>query len=141
MIEFSPISRVSGSQQWFLKRAPINVMVGTRGIVAHVKDEIYGIVVLDSWTENSCQIHVAIDRPICLKYGFWDEVCRYVFLESGRGIIYGITPEDNHKALKFNAHIGLQELYRLKDAYAIGIDMIVQEFRKEDYEQISSRAA
>ena len=78
-----------------------------------------------------------------LRHGFKEETFDYVFETCDRGIVYGLTPSDNEKALKFNKHIGLVELYRMKDAHKIGVDLVLQEIRKEDYygQTIRSRAA
>ena len=66
------------------------------------------------------------------RHGFAEEVFNYIFNTAGRGVVIGVTPADNAPALKFNKHIGLVELYRIKDGYAQGVDYVVQELRKEN---------
>ena len=140
-MKFLPLSAVPGCQQWFLERNPIDATFGIKGLVAWDK-KILGMIVFDTWTENSCQVHIAISTPMVFKHGFLEEAFRYVFEDTGRGIIYGVTPSDNKKALKFNEHAGFVEIYRLKDAHVVGVDLIIQEVRRENYYgQISSRAA
>ena len=143
MIEFHPFHGSTIEADWFLKRNKICQVNDVKGIVAWRDQEILAMVLLDTWSKNSCQIHVAIDSPIVLRHGYKEEVLDYVFQTCDRGMIIGVTPSDNKKALKFNDHIGFVEVYRIKDAHEVGIDLVVQELRKEDYygQAVSSRAA
>lgn len=105
----------------------------TRGVVAVTNTgELVAAAIMDSWTENSCMIHVYIGNPMVLRHNFAEEVFKYVFVTSGRKVIIGCTPADNEKALKFNAHMGFKQITRIKDAYAPGIDLVVTEMRKEN---------
>ena len=139
---FLPINEVPGAQEWFLDRNPIDATAGIKGIVAMSDKGIQGMLVFDTWTENSCQVHIAIDSPMSLRAGLVEEGFRYVFEDTGRDILYGITPANNEKALKFNERVGFIEVFRLKDAHERGVDLIIQEVRRENYYgQESSRAA
>ncbi len=133
MITFHPLNTFPGEYKWFMDRNPIVLQAGQQGIVAHDGERIQGMVIMDSWTKNSCQLHVAVDNMLAFRHGLVDEVFGYIFGKAGRGIVYGVTPSNNAKALRLNKHAGLVELYRLKDADSIGVDLVVQELRKEDY--------
>ena len=105
----------------------------TKGIIAWGDEGIpLAICVLDSWSYNSCQIHIWIESAFVLKHGFAEEVFNYVFNTCQRNMIIGVTPSDNPKALKFIKHIGFEELYRIKDGYKVGVDYVVTEIRKEN---------
>lgn len=145
-MQFHPIGAMPDYEQhWFRERNPVNVTSDVKGIVAWdtENDCIKGMVIFDNWTENSCQVHIAIDTPMVFRHGMMEEGFKYVYETCGRNIIYGITPANNERAIKFNKHAGFVELYRLKDAHAEGVDLIIQEVRKEDYygQAVSSRAA
>ena len=77
------------------------------------------------------------------RRGFGEATFDYVFKTCGRGKVYGLTPANNAKALKFNKHFGLVEIFRLEDAHIVGVDLVLQELTKERYygKAISSRAA
>lgn len=109
------------------------LMQDTKGIIA-VDDEgiPQAICVLDSWSFNSCQIHIWIENAFVLKHGFAEEVFRYVFLECGRNLIIGVTPADNDKALKFIKHIGFEEIHRIQDGYKEGVDYVITQIRREN---------
>ncbi len=67
-----------------------------------------------------------------MKHGYPEEVFNYVFNTCDKGVVIGVTPSNNEQALKFNAHLGLTEIYRIKDGYDVGIDYVVQQLRKEN---------
>ena len=108
----------------------------TRGIVA-IDDfgEMQAACVLDTWTENACQIHIYIPNPFVLKHGFQQEVFNFVF-NSGRELIVGVTPSDNHKALKFIKHMGFTHVTTIPDGYEKGVDFIITQLRKENCDWI-----
>lgn len=105
----------------------------TKGVVVeNAEGAIVAAALMDSWTENSCMIHVYIGDPRVIKHRFCEEVFNYVFNTSGRSVIIGATPADNKKALKFNAHVGFEEVTRIPDGYAKGIDYVITQCRKEN---------
>ena len=109
------------------------IMADTKGIIAWGDDGIpQAICVLDSWSFTSCQIHIWIENAFVLKHGFAEEVFKYVFDTCSRSLIIGVTPADNPKALKFIKHIGFEEIFRIRDGHAEGVDYVVTEIRKEN---------
>jgi len=98
------------------------------GVVAH--DEtgtIMGMVGLDSWSPNGVQAHFAIPRPRCL-IPLWDEVVNYL-AKYDKAVILGVTPGDNERALRVTRRLGWKELFRVKDGWSDGVDLVVSEFR------------
>ena len=109
------------------------IMDDTKGITAWGDDGIpQAVCVLDSWSYNSCQIHIWIENAFVLKHGFAEEVFKYVFDTCNRNLIIGVTPADNPKAIKFIKHIGFEEIFRIRDGYREGVDYVVTEIRKEN---------
>ena len=104
----------------------------TRGIVAiNERGDMQACCVLDTWTENACQIHIYIKNPFVLKHGFQQEVFNFVF-GSGRELIVGVTPSDNLKALKFIEHMGFKHVATIPDGYSKGVDFVITQLRKEN---------
>ena len=104
----------------------------TKGIAAINDGKIVAISVFDSWTVNSCMIHIWIDNPLVLKHGFAEEIFEYLFSDvSGREVVIGCTPANNEKALKFIKHIGFKEIGRIPDGYERGVDFVLTTMRKE----------
>jgi len=119
---------------WIRERTNPELMANTKGIAAEDdKGKILGVCVCDTWTYNSVQLHIAIDNPIVLKNGrLQKEVFDYIFNHSGRGIALGLVPAGNEKAIRFDKKLGFVEIFRIKDGYEEGQDMVVLEMRKED---------
>ena len=117
---------------WIAKRAQCNNCEDTKGLVIYKDDQIVGAVALDSWSYNSVTIHITIEDSYAMKHGFPEEVFGYIFNTCDKGVVIGITPANNGRALRFNKRVGLVEIYRIKDGYKVGIDYVVQELRKEN---------
>mgnify|MGYP005662725173 CR=1 FL=1 len=144
MFSIVPLTKKS-EWEWVSEKAGCSKCDDTKGVVAYRGRKIAAVVALDSWSYNSVTIHIAVDDILAFKHGFPEEVFNYVFKEANKGVVIGITPADNVKALKFNAHIGLEELYRIRDGYAIGVDYVVQQLRKEncryiDHDETSAKS-
>lgn len=86
----------------------------------------------DHWTPNSVNMHMYVRDPKSITRAFVREVFRFPFEIGGRGLVIGVTPSDNAAALDLNKHVGFRETYRVKDGWDVGVDMVVQEMRKEE---------
>ena len=130
MIHFVPLEQ----RHWLHipKEARPRYCEDTRGIVAEdTQGNVQAVCILDTWTENACQIHIYIKNPFVLKHGFQQEVFNFVF-GSGRELIVGVTPSDNHKALKFIRHMGFEDVTVIPDGYSKGVDFVITQLRKEN---------
>lgn len=117
---------------WVQEAAECAYCDDMNGIVAYRDGKLVAGVLLESWSHNSVTIHIRVDDPLVFKHGFAEECYEYIFNTADKGVLIGITPANNAKALKFNKHIGLNEIYRIKDGYDVGVDYVVQEARKEN---------
>ena len=119
---------------WVQMYAPILRCGDTNGIMAIdiEKNETVGAVIFDNWTPNGCQSHVIITNPLVLRHGFAEEVFKYVFITSGRKMMLGFVRSDNLKALKFDRNLGFEEIYRLKDGFEDGVDIVAIQLLKEN---------
>lgn len=101
-------------------------------IVAVSDGKTIGVIGFDYWTPGSVQVHIWIGNPAALRGGKWlHEVFKYAFVTCGKKVVFGVTPSDNLKAVKFNRHAGMKEVTRLKDAWDTGIDMVITEMRPD----------
>lgn len=122
-----------GQAMQFLRNISYAPTSGFKGMV-QLNDymEIVAAVGFDNWTRNSVQLHVWIPRPKELVRKFIQEVFNYSFVTARKGLVVGLTPSNNAAALHFNKKIGFKEVYRMKDAWDVGADVVVQEMRKEN---------
>jgi hypothetical protein len=119
--------------QWVKRRAGVILCEDSGGVVARMNDgSIAAISVFDSFTQSSCCVHMAIDRPIVLRHGFLEEVARQVFLVRDRKRIFGLTPENNERALRLNYHIGFRRVGHIPDAFDDGVGYVVLRMNKEE---------
>lgn len=123
--------------EWLIARAGCAVTSGLRAIEAvDAKGRIHGMIGYDLWTPNSVQLHQAVETPIAwrslIKPGF-----EYPFIQCGKGLLLGLTPSSNERALAMNRRLGFRETHRVKDACAVGEDLVVFEMRKEECRWLS----
>jgi len=129
-VRYAPLKEAGW--RWLEARAKPIRCEDTTGFIALRGNKIVGAVAFDSWAPNSCLAHIAIEDPFVLRHGFLELAFDFAFHHAGRGIILGMTPANNERALRFNRKIGFQEIYRLKDGYQTGIDYVAQEIRREN---------
>lgn len=125
MIYFKPLTEVE-EWDWIWSRAYPIACSDTQGLVAYDEDgNILAGAVFDSFTADGCSVHFAIDNPLVIRRGFLHEIARHLFIACGRNRIFGLVPANNHKALKFDTHLGMKEVARIPHGYQEDIDYIV----------------
>ena len=127
---------------WIRTKLNIAKIEDTKGISAlSDSGELYGVCAMESWTEGSCQVHIVINNPICLKgYKLFREVFNYIFNVGNRHTALGFVSADNDKALNFDKKIGFKELARIKDGFKLGTDTVILELRRENCKWIDKEA-
>jgi len=105
----------------------------SQGVVGYdEKGDLQCGAVFDSFTVDSCSVHLAIPNPMSIRHGFLDELARHLFITCKRKFIFGLVPSNNARALKFNTHIGWREVARIPDAIRSGVDYVVMRMDKEE---------
>ena len=139
-LAFSSIHDDPRYWEWMDVRANVVKADDTQGFVAvDEHGDIQGGVVFDSWTFTSVCAHIAIENPFVLRHGFLENAFGYAFEFADKELMIGITPSDIPEALKFNKHIGLRETYRIKDGHDYGVDLVVQEMRRDECRWIGEK--
>ena len=133
MIMFKPLD-AEIEWKWVEARAHPMQVKDTQGIVAYesTTGKIAGIVIMDSWTPSGCQTHFAIDNPICIRRGLFNQVAHHIHVVCDRRYIFGLVPANNEAALKFDLKMGFEEVARIPEGYGIGVDYIVVRLAKEN---------
>jgi hypothetical protein len=121
---------------WIAARAECVQSADSKGIVAYRNKKLVGAVTFDHWSHNSVHIHIAVDDMIIFKHDFREAVFDYAFNQCDKGVILGITPACNERAIRFIKHIGFVEIFRFKDGFEQGIDFVITEYRKENCKYI-----
>jgi hypothetical protein len=132
MVKFSPLTQ-QDEWEWFKRRTHVIQCEDSQGIVAYsATGKILAVMVADSFTPDSCNMHVAIERPIVIKHGFLSQCFHHIFHVCHRNHVFGLVPSNNAPALKFNDHIGFTEVTRVPDAVGLGVDYVILRMNKED---------
>ncbi len=129
-VSFHPLD--PESWEWVFERIDPLITKTTKGVVAKDNGKILAAAIFDNWTITSAHIHLIIENSFVLRHGFIEEVMNYFFSTADKEILIGVTPSNNKIALKFNTHIGFVELFRIKDGFMFGVDLVFQELRKAD---------
>lgn len=117
---------------WIVALAAPVLCEDTTGIIAVRDGARVAAAVFDSWSSNSCLAHLIIQDPLVLRHGFLHQAFRFVFLTRNRGMMTGLTPANNLKALKLNKHIGFREVYRIPDGHKRGVDSVLQIMTRDE---------
>ncbi len=119
---------------WIRLRVKCTLCEDSQGIVAYETEtgKILACCGIDSFTQNSCSTHMAIDNPAVLRHGFLQELARHIFITCGRSNVIGLVPSTNARAMRFNEHIGFREIARIPDAIADGIDYVVMQMTRDE---------
>ena len=131
MITFHGLDRESWS--WLVARTPVVYTEETTGIVArNEKGEIQAVCVFDSWTKTCVTVSFAIDNPMVIRHGFFNEIANFVFGTADRTYMLGLVDSDNAKALKADKHIGFHIEHTIKDGRDIGTDIHIMKMHRDD---------
>ncbi len=123
---------------WFTERVNAHLVSDTTGIVVEQDGEIVAMCIANTWTHNSCIVHLAIDNPLVLRGDFPTVLANYLFNEAGRGVVLTTIASDNRRALKLCKHLGFEEVARIKDAVDTGIDTVLLQMRKENCQWLTT---
>jgi RimJ/RimL family protein N-acetyltransferase len=102
-----------------------------RGIKRVIDSEIVAMVGFDDFTANSVQAHIWIKRPHGFSKLFIQEVFRYAFEICDLGIVITVVPCHNTASLELTRRLGFDRVLTIKDGYALGTDLAIQEMRRE----------
>lgn len=120
---------------WIAERAGLTLTPAFRAFEALREGRIVGMVGYDGWTPNACHMHVAIDEPIAIR-----RLLRPAFglvfdaqpKGLGLGVAFGSVLSTNEKALALDLALGFRVVGTLKDGWAVGVDIVMLEMRREE---------
>lgn len=117
---------------WLAERAGCEIGPGFQAMKAvDERGRVHGMVGYGGWTANSFLMHIALDNPACLR-SLLKWCFRYPFEQAGRGVAYATVRGTNEPSLRLCRKVGFREVCRLRDAVAVGEDMVLFEMRREE---------
>lgn len=118
--------------KWLQERADIVPGPSFKAIEA-VDDEgrIHGMVGFDGWTQNSVVLTIALDNAACFR-SLIHPIFDYAFRQADRGIALAMVRGSNMRSQRLCDHVGMVEVYRVRDGISIGEDIVIFEMRREN---------
>jgi hypothetical protein len=126
------IVRAASDKAWLESRCGIALLGDLRALEA-VDDDgtILAMVGFDDWGMNCVKVHFAADKVSALPI-VGHAAAQYVFDVAKRKYVFAWTPALHRKAMRWKDWAGFREVYRLKDGYADGNDLVFSVLTKED---------
>lgn len=95
--------------------------------------ELVAVSIYDTFSTTECNVHLASDgSKLWLNKEFLIAGFAYPFRQCGFESITGIVPADNEDALRFNRHIGWNDVGVRHRAAPGGKDIIIMEMLRSD---------
>ena len=102
--------------------------------------ELIGGAVIDNYICSArCSIHCAGIGKKWLNREFLHVVFDYVFRQLKCNAVLNIIDGNNHASLKFTAHLGFKEIYRIQGGSYNGADAVLFEMKKTECRWIKTK--
>lgn len=119
-----------GDLQWLVERTGMWPSAAFRALEAvDESGRIRGMVGYDTWMKSTCFMHVALDSPMAVRC-LVRPAFTSLFEDAGYEVAMGLTRASNIAALTLARHLGFREVYRIRDGWQPGEDLVVSEMRK-----------
>ena len=116
---------------WICQRTGIAPTADMRVIEAvDSSGRIVAQIAAEGWTPNACRVHIAVDEPIALR-DLLREAALWLFVQAGRRVAIAVIKSDHARSLRLSKRIGMREVYRVRDGWEQGVDLVALELRKE----------
>lgn len=100
-------------------------------VIEDDRGEVGAMAIYDRWTKSSVEMHAYSKSP---KFIFNPDFCKaiftYPFVQQNKMLAYAVTPCDNSASIAIARFLGFKEVYRIKDGWNLGTDMVIQELRR-----------
>lgn len=93
--------------------------------------EIYGVAVVDRFTQHGCEVSVASTSPKFLTRSFLDMVFHYIFITAGKTRATAMIEDGNEKAMRLDKGLGFIEEAKLKCWYGEKDGIVLRMLRDE----------
>lgn len=92
-----------------------------------------GVVAYDLWTPESAHVHMALEAPIVARR-LLGPALSYPFREVGLSRLLGLVPAENRRSLRVARHAGFREVHRIRDGWRMGVDLVLLELTRTEWE-------
>ena len=124
---------------WLASRAGLTVGPQLRGVKAVQDGRIVAMLGFDGWTPAACSVHVAVEHPAALRHvlrlGF-----SIPFVEMGKHVVIAAVLSTNKRSLNLVRHLGFRESGRIRNGWAVGVNLHLFEMQRSDCRWIPQEA-
>ena len=120
--------------EWYIQRVPTFWSDDMGGIVCIDDDtnKILAAVLYYNWTQNICEMAVAIDNPMVLRHKFFERSFGFPFEIHNRKSIIANINSRNIKALNFVEKLGFEFLHSIKEGYGVDQDIMTFQLTRDN---------
>lgn len=119
--------------EWVCGKLPYTATSQTKGVLNVTEDKIGAAILYDGWTPNAVHVHVYSAGPAFLfSPDYLSEIFTYGFVQCGKGKLFTVTPSSETASLAVSRYLGFTETYRMQDGWAVGVDMVIKEMKREN---------
>jgi hypothetical protein len=101
-----------------------------------IENEVGGVgamAIYDRWTNTAVEMHAYSASPkYVLHPAFCKAMFEYPFIQQNKMLAFAVTPCDNVASIALARFLGFREVYRIRDGWDSGTDMVIQEIRREN---------
>lgn len=124
---------------WVQTRVGCILCEDTDGVMALRGRDLVAASIFDQFSETSCFCHLVMEDPFVIRSDFLFYSFAYPFWARNKELLVGCTPADNKEALRLNKKMGFREVYRIPEAYKKGVDLVIQEMRRDECRWLDRR--
>lgn len=99
-----------------------------------------GVVAYDFQTETTARVHVWLDSPIAAR-PLLRSAFEYPFVQNGVEALLAQIRSDNRRSVALAKALGFTEVYRQRDGFRRGVDLILFQLRRDDCRWLQHRRA
>lgn len=96
------------------------------------KGDLQVMVGYDAWTPNSLQCHILVRDKKALTRKFLRECFNYMFITCDRELVLATITSDNTASLDLTRRLGFKEVYRVKDGWQPGVDLVLKQMNRDE---------
>ena len=125
---------------WYRARVPTFWSEDMGGFVCVDDDtgQILAAVVYYNWTQNICEMAVAIDNPMVIRHHFFERAFGFPFELNHRKSVLAMVNSLNKKAINLVLKLGFECIHSLEEGYGKDQDMLTFQLKRENCKYINN---
>ena len=126
--------------EWYIQRVPTFWSEDMGGLVCIDEDtgKILAAVLYYGWTQNICEMAVAIDNPMVIRHQFFERAFGFPFERNGKKAVIAMINSQNAKAINLVKKLGFSFIHSLEEGYGENQDILTFHLKREDCKYVNN---